>query len=211
MKMEFDQLSELQLDALKEIGNIGTGNVATALSKLMNKRIHMNVPSVKIISFNQMSDIVGGPEELIVALFFRIHGEVQGTVYLIFSLHVAEALVMEVTGKKNFTLFNHQPDEFALSALKEIGNIMTSSYTSALADLMDVKMQPSIPYVTADMAGAILVEGLIQLSPISDYAIVINTEIHNEHHLDQLGGYFFLLPDYDSFHNIFKALGMEKR
>lgn len=206
--MDDYKLSGKQLDVLREIGNIGAGNAATSMSKLINKRIYMEVPSVNIVTFNEITEIVGGPEKPIVAMFFKIYGKVQGSVYFIISIQEAESLVSQITQGQQLNLFSDHPNEMAISALKEFGNIMTGSYLTALSDFMNINMQSSIPYLSIDMAGAVLTEGLFQFSNVSDHAIVIDTEIHHDYANNGLKGHFFLLPDYDSFPNMFSVLGI---
>lgn len=207
--MNFKSLSGIQMDVLREIGNIGAGNAATSMSELINKRVDMKVPSVKIVGFDEIIDLIGGPEQLIVALLFKIHGEAPGSVYFILSIEEAESLVKEIVNDPEFQLLaDKQPNELSISVLKEIGNIMTGSYLSALSDFVNINMQSSIPYLSVDMAGAILTSGLIELSQVSDYAIVIDTEISNEHEDQGLNGHFFLLPDLETLPKFFSALGI---
>lgn len=207
--MDFQNLSNLQLDVLREIGNIGAGNAATSMSKLINKRIDMNVPSVNVVTFDEMMEIIGGPEQLIVAMFFRIQGDTPGSVYLILSIEEAESLVSQITNDATLNLLSEtKPDELAISVLKEVGNILTGSYLSALSDFININMQSSIPYLSVDMAGAVLIPGLLEISQVSDYAIVIDTEI-NKHTLKSgFNGHFFLIPDLESIPKFFTALGI---
>lgn len=208
-------LTDFQRDVLREIGNIGAGNVTTSIAQLINKRIQMEVPSVDIVTFDELANLVGGPEELIVGLFFRFDGEVKGSVYLVFTLDVAQYLIAQLTGDKHFNLLKDS-HEYYISALTEIGNMMTGSYLTALSDLLYMNLHPTIPYLSVDMAGAVLTEGILHLSNISDYAIAINTFIYedgliNENNPttnDQLKVYFFLLPDYEFFPKIFSKLGI---
>lgn len=205
-------LSSFERDVLREIGNIGTGNATTSMAKLTNKRIQMNVPNVRIVSFDEMMEMIGGPEKLIVAMFFRIYGEISGSVYFMLSIEEAESLITSVTN--GITIDLQQADEeqlkLGLSALKESANIITSSYLTALSDFMNVNMQPSIPYLSIDMAGALLSVGLLEVSQHSDHVIVINTEL-NDYKTEQKNfhGHFFFIPDLPSLPNIFHALGIE--
>lgn len=207
--MNIKKLSSIQLDVLREIGNIGAGNAATSMSELINRRVDMQVPSVNIVTINEIIDIVGGPEELVVVLLFKINGEAPGSVYFILNIEEAESLVNEVINDPEFKLLtDRQPNELSISVLKEIGNIMTGSYLSALSDFVNINMHSSIPYLSIDMAGAILPSGLIELSQVSDYAIVIDTEIGGEAGKNGLKGHFFLLPEFESIPKFFSALGI---
>lgn len=195
------KLSPLQLDILREIGNIGAGNAATSMAKLIQKRIDMDVPSVDIISFDEMIDIVGGPEQLIVSMYFNITGEASGTVYFMLTIEEAETLVGQMFGEDR-TLFNDSHiDELVISALQESGNIITGSYLSALADFIKLSMKPSMPYLSIDMAGAVLTAGLTELLHTTDYAIVINTSIREAD--NGLNGHFFYLPNPEHYQKYF--------
>lgn len=209
--MEFIELTIEQKDVLREIGNIGAGNAATSLSKLLNKKIEMKVPSVNIVSFDDLVEEIGGPEEIIVGLMFQIIGEAPGTAYLLLKVEEAEYLVRKLTNDPDFSLFNEGNDnEMAISALHEIGNIVTGSYLTALSDFTKINMQPSVPYLGIDMAGAILTAGLLELSQVTDYAIIIDTEINqNNKSNDGMKGNFFLLPEPESLIEIFTALGIK--
>lgn len=209
-KMDFrNGLSLVQMDVLQEIGNIGAGNAATAMSKLVNKKIDMYVPSVKVIAFDDVMEMIGGPENLIIAIMIRIHGNAPGTVFFILTVPEAENLVRQITSESKFVIFGDKPpSELAVSALQEVGNILAGSYLSALSDFTGINMQPSVPSLSIDMAGAIITEGLLELSQVMDYAIIIDTTINEVDSSNGVNGKFFLLPDPQSFDQIFKALGI---
>lgn len=208
--MDAKNLSNLHKDVLREIGNIGAGNATTSMSTLINKQVMMEVPSVQIVTINEMMDIIGGPERLIVAIFFRIDGEITGTVYFILTIEEAEYLVTKVTRNQVTNIMkNGELDPLALSVLQEIANILNGSYLSALADFTNMHMTTTIPYISVDMAAATLVTGLIELSRSSDYAILIDTKIIGAESTDTAKGHFLLIPDPDSIPKLFSALGME--
>src|SRR5690625_1768076 len=119
-------LSNLQKDALKEICNIGAGNATTSLSQLMDKKIVMNVPKVKVIPFDEVMHMIGGPEQIVVGMYFKIHGEAPGTVYFILSVEEAEAVIYDVTGGLKIDLLYNSSEErkLGLYELQEIGNII---------------------------------------------------------------------------------------
>ncbi|BAB06153.1 chemotaxis protein CheC [Halalkalibacterium halodurans] len=204
-----ENLSELQafhLDILKEIGNIGAGNAATALSQLLQKTIDMNVPNVHIVSFQELTEWIGGPEEVVAATFLRIEGDAPGSMFFLATLEEAKGMVAQLTGASRSSL-EGEMDDLSMSALKELGNILAGSYLSALADFTKLKLYPSVPGLSIDMIGAILNYGLIPLSQIGDEAIVIDTQISEEG--ERRGaGHFFLLPDPESFDVMFSSLGV---
>jgi len=202
-------LSSVHLDILKEIGNIGSGNAATALSQLLNKKIDMKVPQVRIISFDEMMDLLGGSDNVVAGVFLRVEGDAPGSMFFILPIKGAEAYIHQLVGDHSITLSDPPYNELGLSALQELGNILSGSYLSALSDLTKLDLYPTVPALAIDMVGAIISYGLIELSQVSDYAIVIDTTIHeDDKKSDSLNGHFFLLPDPDSFEIIFKAIGV---
>ena len=203
-----ENLSKMHLDILKEIGNIGAGHAATALSSLLNKKIDMNVPDVRIISFNEMMELAGGAENVVAGVFFRLEEEAPGSMYFILPLEQSERFIREITGDISFSI--ETASEMELSALQELGNIMAGSYLSSLSDFTHLNLVPTVPSLSIEMAGAVLSAGLLELSKVGDYAIVIDTKlIEGEQALNSINGHFFLLPDPDSFETIFAALGID--
>lgn len=208
--MQMEKLTNIQLDVLREIGNIGAGNAATSMSLLTNRKVDMQVPVVKLIPFEQVMELIGGADEVVVAIYLRIMGEASGTVYFIMSLSEAEELVKQIIHDDSFSLESPEDiSDFAVSALLEAGNILTGSYLSALSDFIQINMQPSIPSLAIDMAGAVLAVGLVELSNVTDYAIVIDTMMNNDERENNFQGHFFLLPDTETLPKIFTALGIE--
>ncbi|MFC4387421.1 chemotaxis protein CheC [Gracilibacillus marinus] len=206
------ELNQTHLDVLQEIGNIGAGNAATALSTLLNKQIDMSIPAIKILDFNQLMEYVGGPDTLIVTVFLRIQGEAPGTMFFVLSPDETSSLVQQLINDTSFTYEELLDTPLAFSAISEIGNILSGSYLSALSDFTSINMQPTVPTLVMDMAAAILMEGLAQISEDNDFAIVIDTMIEDtEKSTQTIKGHFFLLPDPESFTKIFKALGVYDR
>ena len=203
MNDNFNRFGEFQFDVLKEIGNIGAGNAATALSKIISKEIDMKVPHVQVIGFDEIANFVGGAENVVVSVFLRINGDVPGNMFFILTVESAKSLVkhfLQIDPAENgFT-------ELQLSALCEIGNILIGSYLSSLADFTHLNMFPSVPALAIDMAGAILSYGLIELGQLGDFALSIDTAFLGSE--QAVEGHFFLLPDPDSLEKIFSALGV---
>ena len=207
-----DSITTLQLDTLKEIGNIGAGNAATALSQLVKKRVMMNVPSVRIATFDETMELAGGADHVVASVYLRIEGDITGNMYFILSLSQAARFINQMIGSNQFS-FDQQSndDELSLSALTEMGNILSGSYLSALSDFTGMKIYPSVPVLGIDMVGALLGYGLLEFSQVGDYAIIIDTdltEFDSEEEKD-VNGHFFLLPDPESFDTLFSTLGVK--
>ncbi|MCG0274564.1 MAG: chemotaxis protein CheC [Thermosediminibacteraceae bacterium] len=184
--------TEIELDALKEIGNIGAGNAATALSMLLAKKVKMKIPEVKVLPFDEVTKSVGGPEKVVTGVFFRVEGELAFNILFIMqpgdTLNLLRVILRE--SKENLEL---TPIEE--SALKEMGNIIASAFVAALADFTGLPLRVSVPCLAIDMAGAILSFPLSLYGYIGDTAFLIETEF--EEGLDDIKIHFFLIPDDD--------------
>lgn len=201
---ELKDLKDFHLDVLREIGNIGAGHAATALSALLKQEIHMEVPSVRVASFDEIADIVGGAEQVVIGVFLRMEGEIPGNIFLLLSVQSAKRLLETIMGAdENTDMFS----EMEISAISEIGNILASSYISSMSDFMKKEMYVSVPAVTIDMAGAILTVGLIPMGEISDLALVVETELLQGER--EIQGYLFLMPDPGTIEAMFRALGVD--
>ncbi|GAA4700913.1 chemotaxis protein CheC [Brevibacillus fulvus] len=202
--VSIDKFGDFQIDVLREVGNIGAGHAATALSKLIQKEIDMKVPQVKIITFDEIADAVGGAEELVVAIFLRVEGECPGNMFFIVDLGSARNLLKQLIGMEESQ--EEMLSELEISALHEIGNILAGSYLSSLSDFTKLNLQPSVPALAIDMAGAILSYGLIELCRAGDYVLTIDTAFLGGE--QDVNGHFFLIPDPDFFEKLFVALGV---
>jgi chemotaxis protein CheC len=201
----FKDLADFQMDVLKEVGNIGAGHAATALSTLLDKPIDMLVPKVLMLPFEEICESVGGAETVVLAIFLRVEGDAPGNMFFILNIESAKNMLRHLIG------FNEKEEdqytEMELSALNEIGNILAGSYLSSLADFTHLHMSPTVPSLSIDMAGAILSYGLLQFGQMGDQALLIDTKFLEGE--NEVQGHFFLIPDPDSFAKIFEALGVE--
>lgn len=206
-----NDINSLKLDVLREIGNIGAGHAATSLSKLLNKKIDMKVPDVQIVTFDEMMEMAGGADNIVAGVFLRIEGDVPGSMFFILPLEQAAKLVQDMIGDPSITLAKPPYDELSMSALQELGNILSGSYLSSLSDFTKLSLYPSVPALAIDMVGAIVTYGLVEHSQVSDYAIVINTELNGEEITlaDTVNGHFFCCLDPDSFAPLFQSLGVK--
>ena len=206
--MTFNALTEEHLDALREISNVGMGNAATALSQMVDDRIELHVPSVTLVDIVDVPDLMGGAERAVVGVTMQIHGDACGNVLLVFPELSAQRLVNKLLGRDSS---QKQFDELAESALKEVGNILASSYLGAMGSLIHLTMIPSIPAFAHDMAGAIIDFLLIELSEVGDQALMLETEFHSRQKDDAvISGHFFLLPDPAALGVLTNAIGVKQ-
>ena len=206
MSEEILNLSLIQLDALKEIGNVGAGNSATALSQLINRKIDMSVPQIAIMPLGDVPDVVGGPDVMVAGVYLRVFGPAPSSILFLLPRDSAFYLVDMLMGREQgHTTSLDAMDE---SALMEIGNILAGAYLNALSHFTKLTLLPSIPALAMDMAGAILSVILIQLGEMGDHALVIETEFTTEN--DGVKGHFFLIPDPGSLSIILAAIGVKE-
>jgi chemotaxis protein CheC len=201
---ELIPFADFHMDVLKEVGNIGAGHAATALSRLLDKPVDMLVPTVRMVPFEEISNSVGGPEQVVIAIFLRVEGETPGNIFFILSQESAKKMLKNLVGIEVEN--EDQYSEMEISALNEIGNILAGSYLSSLADFTNLYMSPTVPSLAIDMAGAILSYGLLQFGEMGDQALFIDTKFLDG--VDEIEGHFFLIPDPESFQKIFSALGV---
>jgi chemotaxis protein CheC len=188
------------IDVLKEIGNIGSGNAVTALANLLSKKIYMSVPKVRIIDFKDIATILG-EEELIVGIYLNLKEDIEGNIMFTIDMKSATNLLKMLLDREVEEL-----DEISISALSEVGNILSSSYVNALSELTGLKIAVSVPSIAIDMAGAILSVPAIQFGLISDKVLFIETVF--EEGDNQVKGNLFLLPNIESFEKILSLLGV---
>lgn len=199
-----DSLSSFQRDVLKEIGNIGAGHAATALSQFLSEKIEMTVPEVSLLPLDKVSDLMGGPEELVVGIYMRVFGDAPGKLIFVFQYAEALTLVDKLIGSK--VGVTQKLGEFEESALKEISNIMTGAYLYALIQLTNLSFLPSVPAFACDMAGAILNSALLEFGVRGEHALLVETQFSVTQR--KINGHFFLVPDPGSLETILDTLGV---
>lgn len=201
---DFNTINSMQFDVLKEIGNIGAGNATTALSKLLNAKVDMKVPKIELLEFKDLSDVIGGAENVVVGILLTLDGDIDGMIMFILEQEPAQAIVRLLM--QGMCEVSEEFTELELSALQEIGNIIAGAYLSSLSTLTNMTITSSIPYLAIDMAGAILSVPAIEFGKISDKALLIETEFGDKDL--EVNGYFVLIPTLDSYNAILTSLGM---
>ena len=201
--MTLEQVNDMYLDVLREIGNIGAGNATSAIANMLGMKIDMNVPSIRLMEVSQLGMAVGAEDETIVGIFLEVETDIEGSMMFLLDIPSARYLV-------NKLMMTNEPDdqpfgEMELSALKEIGNIIAGSYLSALSSLTNLVITPSVPYIAVDMAASILSVPAIEFGQYGDNALLIQTEICAD---VAINGYFILMPEQDSYEKILTSLGI---
>ncbi|CAM5185701.1 hypothetical protein UACE39S_01525 [Ureibacillus acetophenoni] len=172
------KISTMHLDILKEIGNIGAAHAATSLSGLLGKKIDMRVPNVEMVSFTDMMELAGSSEKVVVGIYLRIEGDVEGSMFFVLPIEQANRFIRRLIHDEQFDFSNNPVSEIGLSAMQELGNILSGSYLSALSDFTGLKIYPSVPGLSVDMFGAIVSIG-VKIVKTSEQSAV-DSELINE-------------------------------
>ncbi len=206
MSNYFDKVNNSTImDVLREVGNIGAGNAATALANLLNKKIDMDVPRVNVMDLHEVPAILGGEEEEVVGVYFKLDGDINGTIMFVLKSSVAKNLIEMLVPDSGGGEF----DEFTLSILQEVSNILSGSYVTSLSGLTNLKINISIPLIAIDMAGAVLSVPAIQFGLVGDTILIIENNFFDDNTESSVNGYFFLIPDIESYDTLFTSLGVQ--
>ena len=200
---ELQTLKTLQLDALREVANIGAGHAATALSQMVGERIMISVPTINVAKLEDVPPQVAAPDEPVAAVLMHMLGDLTGRTLLVFprrtAIRLAELLLRSSSHDGDFS-------EMEQSAIKEAGNILSSAYMNALSDFMGMMLIPSPPSLAIDMSDAVLTTTYLQFGGDKDYVFCVESEFVMSDTEERLRGFFLLLPDPASLQAILKAI-----
>jgi chemotaxis protein CheC len=197
-------LKELQLDALREIENIGAGHAATALSQMTNRRIMITVPRITVARLEDVAGLLGDPQQVVAAVLLHMLGDLTGRTLLVFperaALRLCDLLLNRPTGK------TVQFGNLEQSSLKEAGNILCGAYMNALSQFMGMLLLPSVPTLAVDLSAAVLTSTYLEFGGERDYVFCVETEFQFAVEGEALRGYFLLVPDFASLRAILQAV-----
>jgi len=201
--LSLSDVTQNYYDVLKEIGNIGAGNAMTALSQMLGCKIDMGVPQVELLDFSEVGTAIGGEEQIMVGVFLGVEGDITGSMLFLVEQKSAKYLINKVL--MGIVDPGEEFTEMELSAMQEVGNIITGAYLNSLSTLTNLKIFPSPPALTVDMAGAILSVPAIEFGIYGDQILMIQSKFFDEVQID---GYFILVPDVESYKKILTSLGL---
>lgn len=201
----YEDMNEMEKDILKEIGSIGGGNAATALSSLLSAKVNMLVPRVEILEFNEALEKLGDPEEVVAAVMVEMTGEVEGIMLFTAPGEFTDEVVFRMLGKAKVSLM--ELDEIDISVLTEIGNIVISSYINALSALTGVAVELSVPQLAVNMLGGIMSLPMAMMGQHSDRIMMVTGEFDIDGKALKSG--VLLLPDVKSLNILMKKLGVD--
>ncbi len=195
-----------QLEVFREIGNIGAGNATTALASLLDKKMTMSVPEVKILPFNEITNILNGPENIVAGVMIDMSGDLQGYILLVLDARDAQKMIAILTEADPEAMSEADLEALDLTDLTEIANILVGAYLSAISAMTGLTIIPSVPELTIDMAAAIMSVPAIEYGKIGDSVLFLGTQFTDEK--QKLHGHFFLIPDFTSYKILLNSLGL---
>ena len=201
MEKKNDNISENVRNALTELGNIGAGNAATAMSVMLESKLTISTPQVDLYEFNELEEILGFAEDTVVGVLSLIEGDMQSMLLFVLGVEDAEQLVK--------TLLNQEVDwhsEMGISAIKEVANILIGSYVASLEMLSGLNLRYAVPQICIDMAGSILSVPCIEFGKVSDKALLINSQFKVGQ--KEINGYIMMVSEVHSFDVLLTKLGI---
>ena len=199
-------LTALELDALREIANIGAGHAATALSTMTGDTIMISVPMLNVAPLDEAVGRIAAPEEPVAAVLMHMLGDLTGRTLLVFpqrvAIRLAELMLRRPPGSSK------ELGALEQSAIKEAGNILSGAYMNALSDFMGLMLLPSPPSLAIDMTSAVLTTAYLQFGSDRDFVFCVESDFQIQDSGEQLHGFFLLLPDVASLHAILRAIKM---
>jgi chemotaxis protein CheC len=196
-------LKEQQLDALREVANIGAGHAATALSQMTNRTIMIAVPEVNVRPLEEVTDLIGRPDEVVAAVLMHMMGDLTGRTLVMFDETSARALCDILFRRRRG---DPRVRRYGAVGLKEAGNILASAYMNALSDFMGMMLVPSVPSLVVDLSAAVLTTTYLNFGHDRDFVFCVETSFRVEATTEPLRGHFLLLPDTPSLRAIFDAI-----
>jgi chemotaxis protein CheC len=197
-------LKDSQLDAMREVANIGAGHAATALSQMTNRTIMITVPRVKVRPLEDACDMLGPPDQVVASVLMHMMGDLTGRAMLLFPKPAALVLCDYLFRRERGTTTAF--GEMEESSLREAGNILASAYLNALSDFMGMMLVPSIPSLVIDLGGAVLTSAHLNFGTNREYAFCVETTFRIQGSPEPMAGHFLLLPDVASLRSIFDAI-----
>jgi len=196
-------LKVLQLDALREVANIGAGHAATALSQMVGETIMITVPTINIARLEDVPVQMTEPDEPVAAVLMHMVGDLTGRTLLVLPRRTAVRLASRLLKKQQS---EEMLSEMGQSAIKEAGNILSSAYMNALSDFMGMLLLPSPPSLAIDMSEAVLNTAYLQFGTDRDYVVCVESEFVMDETNERLRGFFLLLHDAPSLAALLKAV-----
>lgn len=201
------KIDSLKLNVFREISNIGSGNASTSLGTMLNEFVDIGIPKSDMINFEELTSSYSSPEELVVGTVLQLSDDMEGFIMVILKLDSAFKLLSKVSGqdvaydRENYDLVCKE-----LNPIGEICNILCGTYLTAMSDMTNLTITPSIPYFSVDMVKAIMDLPISLYGPNSDSILCIETDFFTEEH--NIEGKYYFIPKVDSCNKLLTSLGI---
>jgi chemotaxis protein CheC len=197
-------LSARQLDALREVTNIGAAHAATALSQMTDETIMISTPRIVVSGVDQLPVLLAATDDPVAAVLLHVVGDLQGLSVLTFShtsaMRLAELMARRPAGSCT------EVGAFEQSAIQEAGNILSSAYLNALAEFMGMTLLPTPPKLAVGLTHRALADTVRASSGAASVVFMMETEFFLKDRDDPLRGLYFMLPDVGSLDQILHAV-----
>lgn len=200
-----NELNAMELDILREIGNIGQGNAASALSGMLNEKVNIAVPNIKILDFNEVVNFLGGPENIAIGLLVGLSDKINGMMLCIMQEPFVSHIVKAIFGNDITDLTSLS--EMEMSFVTEVGNILSASYVNAISSMTGLNIQISVPQISVDMVGAILSVPAVEFAQIGDKVLFIDDSFLVGD--SEIQSNMILVPELESLSTLFAGLGVD--
>ena len=200
-------IDQMMMDVLKEIGNIGTGNAATALASMLDAKVDIGLPQCEMVPFSEITRGFSSPDELVAGVLVQLSGDMDGFIMMVLTMDAAFELLTLITGHSGPSdREDYAAVCTALKPIEEVGNILVGAYLSAISSMTNMFIAPSVPVLSVDMVMAMMNVPAVVYGEIGESALHMETEFHND--LSSITGRYFLVPTMDSYGRLMKALGL---
>lgn len=202
------EMSSDQLDFFKELENIGAGHAVTALSSMLSRPIGLNVPTARLCDFNTISDLLGGPENLVAGMLVGMNRDLNGSILFILSMKDASGLTAAVCRAMSIedAFSDDTLTEIQQSALMELANILCGAYINAISELTGLSINCTVPNLVIDMAAAIMNLPAAVYGQYGDSVLLLETVFTDDNR--RITGHFFLIPDVESHRILIQKMGL---
>jgi chemotaxis protein CheC len=198
------EFKSLEIDAIREVANIGAGHAATALSQMIERTVMISVPEVSVVPLEEVGHLIGPPDHVVVGVLMQMMGDLTGRTLLVFPEPAARNLCDVLLRRPPGTTQTFE--EMEQSGLKEVGNILSSAYFNALSDFMGMMLLPSVPSLVIDYSAAVLTSTTLNFGQERDFVFCVETDLTMRDTEESVTGHFMLLPDLPSLRAIFDAI-----
>ena len=202
---KYEDLTPIHIDVLQEVGNIGSGNAAAALSNLISKNVEIEMPAVQIVGFQEAIDQAGGAERVVAGVLSRMVGNIEGMILLLIDRNFINVVIGSFLNKKVNNLL--ELGDVEVSALSEVGNIMGGAYVSAMGQLTGIEAALEAPVLQVDMIGALMSLPVVELGEVGDKLLYIDKKLSIDG--QEMNAKLLMIPSLDSLKKIMKKLGLD--